>query len=86
MPNLDSELRFYASWYATAGVLMHQAATNADVDRQVAPVLTGGWSLAAFSRLLSMRSHGRPGRLYLALTALEFIVAGLLAGTRPDDA
>lgn len=83
---MDSELRFYAAWYAAAGVLMHQAAANADVDRQIAPALTGAWSLAAFSRLLSMRSAGRPGLLFLVLTAFEFAVAGLLAATRPGDA
>lgn len=84
-PSLDSELRFYAAWYAVAGVLMHQAASNGHLDRQVAPMLTGGWSLAAFSRLLSMRAVGRPARLFLVLTGLEFVVAGLLAATRPDD-
>lgn len=83
--NLDSELRFYAAWYAAAGVLMHQAATNSRLDRQIAPVLTGGWSLAAISRLLSMRSVGRPSALFVVLTAVEFAVAGVIAATSDDD-
>ena len=84
--NLDSELRFYAAWYAAAGVLMHQAAADPRLDRQVAPLLTGAWSLAAFSRLLSMRSTGRPSPLFLMLTAVEFAVAGVLAATTQDEA
>ena len=83
-PNVDSELRFYAAWYAAAGVLMHQAAADSRLDRQVAPVLTGGWSLAAISRLLSIRSVGRPSVLFLVLTAVEFVVAGVLAATSDE--
>lgn len=84
--NVDSELRFYAAWYAAAGVLMHQAAMNPRLDRQIAPVLTGAWSLAAFSRLLSMRSVGRPSPLFLVLTGVEIAVAGVLAVTSRDEA
>ena len=82
--SLDSELRFYAAWYAAAGVLMHQAAASPRLDRQISPLLSGAWSLAAFSRVLSMRSVGRPSPLFLVLTAVEFAVAGALAATRDD--
>lgn len=83
-PNLDSEIRFYAVWYAAAGVLMHQAARDDRLDRKVSPLLAGAWSAAAASRLLSVRAVGRPSPLFLTLSALEVAVAGLLAATRPQ--
>lgn len=80
--NLDSELRFYAVWYAAAGLLMHAAAHDADLDRGLAAVLPVTWFAAGASRLLSMRAVGRPATLFTTLAVLEFGVAGILAATR----
>lgn len=62
---------------------MHRAAHNRQLDRDLSPVVTGAWFIAALSRLLSMRSAGRPTRFFLVLTAVELAVAGLLALTDP---
>lgn len=80
--NADSEIRFYATWYAISGVLMLAAAASPATDRALQPAFEAGWSLAVVGRLLSARAVGRPGGLFIALTALEVGVAGALIATR----
>ena len=72
--NVDSELRFYSSWYAVFGVLALRAARRPESEPAVVQAAAGGFLLAAVSRLLSLRSHGRPHPTLLALTAVEFVI------------
>src|SRR4051812_1932680 len=82
-PNVDSEIRFYAGWYAIAGLLMHRAAGNPALDRTLRPLIEAGWGLAFASRCVSLRAFGRPDGLFVALAALEVAVAGALAANPP---
>jgi hypothetical protein len=82
-PNLDSEIRFYAGWYAVAGLLMHRAAGNPGLDRTLRPLIEAGWGLAFVSRCVSLRAAGRPDGFFVALGALEALVAGGLAANPP---
>ena len=82
LASLDSELRFYAAWYAVAGVLMHRAANDEALDRALRPLIAAGWGTAALSRVLSARRIGRPDRLFLALGGAELALAAVLATTK----
>jgi hypothetical protein len=77
--NVDSELRFYGAWYATAGALMLRASAG-PLDRRTTRVLGAGWLLAATGRALSLRAVGRPHPLLLALGAAEVALAAELLG------
>jgi uncharacterized protein YjeT (DUF2065 family) len=84
--DVDSELRFYGAWYATAGALMLRAASG-PLDRGTTRTLGTGWALAATGRVLSMRAVGRPHPLLLALGVAEAALAVELLGPadREDD-
>ena len=84
-PNVDSELRFYAGWYAVAGLVMLVAAERPRVDRSLRPLVELGWLAAVASRLLSTRAAGRPDALFVGLGALEAGVAGVLLATEPSS-
>jgi hypothetical protein len=82
LASLDSELRFYAAWYAVAGVLMHRAANDETLDRALRPLIAAGWGTAALSRVLSVRRAGLPDPLFLALGGAEVALAAVLATTK----
>jgi hypothetical protein len=81
---VDSELRFYASWYVVAGLLMRRAATDAALDRALRPSIEAGWLLGAVGRMASTHAAGRPQRMFLVLAAAEALLAGVLALVPPD--
>ena len=81
--NLDSELRFYAAWYATAGVIMRRAATDPRLDRSLAAILPLAWLTSGSSRVLSIRAVGKSAPLFSALMIGELGIAGFLWATRP---
>lgn len=82
--NVDSELRFYGAWYATAGALMLRAAAGPRVDRGTRRLLGLGWLLAATGRVLSIRAVGRPHPLFVALGAAELALAAELLAPCED--
>ena len=84
-PSVDSEIRFYAAWYAVAGALMHAAARNPDLDRSLRPAFELGWALAAVSRLISTKAVGRPHPLFVGLAVAEAAVALTLAANPPQS-
>ena len=83
--NVDSELRFYGAWYATAGALMLRAASG-PLDRRTTRTLGAGWLLAAAGRVLSVRAVGRPHPLLLALGVAEAALALELLGPADSEA
>jgi hypothetical protein len=72
--NVDSELRFFAAWYAGAGVLLlwvrRRVETETTVIRGVCAVLL----LAAVGRVVSIIAVGTPHLAFLFLMAVEFAV------------
>jgi hypothetical protein len=83
--NVDSELRFYGAWYATAGALMLRAASG-PLDRRTTQTLGAGWLLAATGRGLSWRAVGRPHPLFVALGLAELALAAELLLPPAEDA
>lgn len=76
--SVDSELRFFAAWYAVAGVLMLRAARAPEREGATVRLLSAGWLLAALGRVLSLRAAGRPHALYRSLMGAEFAITGVL--------
>ncbi len=75
--SVDSELRFFAAWYALAGVLLFRAAKRPESETvTVRGVSVAVW-LAAVGRLLSIRSLGRPHPLFVALLGVELVVPAI---------
>jgi hypothetical protein len=76
--SLDSEYRFYASWYPIVGLAVLDAARQPSVDRRFMRLIAAGVGLAAAGRILSLRTVGRPARSQLALLAAEVGVATVI--------
>jgi hypothetical protein len=82
--NVDSELRFYGAWYAVSGSLMLRNSAQEEPDAATTRLVGAGWLAAAAGRVLSMRAVGRPGRLFMVLTAAECAVAAVLLAGNDD--
>jgi hypothetical protein len=77
-PNVDSEIRFFAAWYAGAGVLLlrvrHRVETETTLIRGVCAVLL----LAAVGRVFSIIAVGTPNGAFLFLMAVEFAIPAVI--------
>src|SRR5215216_5530998 len=58
--NVDSEMRFFASWYAVLGVLVLRAARRPESEAAIVRACAAGFLLAACGRVLSTRALGPP--------------------------
>ena len=76
--NVDSELRFYASWYVVFGALMLKAARRPEAEATIVRAGGAGFLLAACSRLLSRAALGRPHPSLEVLTAIEFAIPAVI--------
>jgi hypothetical protein len=76
--NVDSEFRFYASWYAVIGVLLLGAARRPESETVIVRACGTGFVVAAASRLLSMKATGSPHVLFRILTVIEFVVPAVI--------
>jgi hypothetical protein len=77
-PNVDSELRFFASWYAVFGLLVLRAARQPAPEATIVRACGAGFLLAACSRLLSMRAAGPPSTVFKVLTGIELAVPAVI--------
>ncbi len=73
-PNVDSEMRFFASWYAVLGILLLRGARHPEAEATIVRACGAGFFVAACGRLLSMKKLGRPSTLFTVLTAVEFAI------------
>jgi hypothetical protein len=71
---VDSEYRFYASWYPVFGVLLLRAARQPENERLIVRAGAAGFLLAAGGRLLSIRKLGPPNALQKTLLGLEVVL------------
>jgi hypothetical protein len=76
--NVDSEFRFYASWYAVFGALLLRAARHPETETAVVRAAGAGFFVAGLGRVLSWRARGRPHVLFRALTAAELAIPVLI--------
>jgi hypothetical protein len=76
--NVDSEMRFFASWYAVLGVLVLRAARRPESEAAIVRACAAGLLLAACGRVLSMRALGPPSPVFKVLMGLEFAVPAVI--------
>jgi hypothetical protein len=73
-PNVDSEIRFFAAWYAGVGLLLLQSARAPESHGRLIRGVCGVLLMAACGRVLSIRAVGRPSPLFRALMGIEFAI------------
>jgi hypothetical protein len=76
--NVDSELRFFAAWYAVLGCLMLRAAPRPDANAAVVRACGAGFFLAACGRMLSIKAVGQPSTVFKLLMGIEFAVPAVI--------
>ena len=76
--NLDSEWRFFATWYATAGAVLLATVQRVESSGTVIRVVTAAFFLAGLGRVLSMAVVGVPDAIFVALTVIELALGPIL--------
>jgi len=76
--NVDSEYRFYSSWYCVLGLVLLRAAGRPEVATTAVRATGTGFLMAACGRLLSMRSRGQPHPTQKVLMGLEFAIPAFI--------
>jgi hypothetical protein len=69
--SLDSELRFFAAWYAAVGVVLLKAVKRVETAATIVKGVAIVFFAAGCSRILSWIAVGRPHTLFVVLMALE---------------
>jgi Domain of unknown function (DUF4345) len=77
---VESELRFYAAFYAAYGAALLRVAPRADYDRTAVRASAAALLLAGLARAGAWRNVGRPHRLQIGLLAVELGAPPLLVG------
>jgi hypothetical protein len=82
-PSADSVMRFYATWWAGAGVLMWRLAAAPERHPAAVRAVAVTTFAGGIARLLAARHSGPPHPLFRALTTLELVASpALLAAQR----
>jgi hypothetical protein len=76
--SVDSELRFYAAWYAAAGVVMLRAVPRVESAGTTIRALCAVLFIAACARVLSILLVGAPHPVFLALMVIEFVIPAVV--------
>ena len=77
-PTIDSELRFANAWYAGAGALLLYVARRPEAHTALIRGMCSVLLVAAAGRGVSWATVGRPEGLYLALLAVEVLIAAVV--------
>ena len=76
--NVDSEYRFYASWYHVLGLLVLRAARRPESETTVVRACAAGFLVAACGRVLSIRALGPPNAFQKLLLGVEIVIPAVL--------
>lgn len=76
--SVDSELRFYAVWWAALGPILWRAVPNVEREDPTLRAACALTMLGGVARLLATRSSGRPHPLFQGLTVFELVAPPLL--------
>lgn len=68
---VDSEMRFFAVWYAGAGAFLLRAVPRVESERMLVRAIAGLFFVAGCSRGLSWLMVGKPHTLAVALMVVE---------------
>jgi hypothetical protein len=72
--SVDSELRFYAAWYAAAGVLLLRSARRIESHGATVRAICAVFFLGGCARVLSLIALGMPDPLFVVLMAIELVI------------
>jgi hypothetical protein len=75
---VDSEMRFYAVWYAATGVVLLRVAPRVRSERTTIRAVSAALFVAGCTRVLSLVAVGRPHTYALVLMALELTLPPVL--------
>ena len=70
-PTADSEMRFFAVWYAGAGVVLLRAVPRVETHSTIVRAVGALFFLAGCGRLISLLVVGKPHQFSLWLMAIE---------------
>ena len=73
-PEVDSEMRFYAVWYAVAGAGLLRAVPRVEAAATTVRVVGLAFFVAGCARALSWLTVGRPHPFALVLMAIELVL------------
>lgn len=76
--SVDSELRFYAAWYAAAGVVLLRTARRAETEGSTIRFIAGVFFIAGCARVMSLIVVGKPHLLFVFLMAAELLIPALV--------
>ncbi len=71
---VDSEMRFYAVWYAVAGAFLLRAARRVAAEAWTVRLVAAAFFVAGCSRILSWIVNGRPHTLQVILMVVELLL------------
>ena len=74
-PTIDSELRFYAAWYAAAGVVLLRAIPRVESEGATIRAVCVVFFVCACARLISIIFVGTPHPVAVTLMVVEFAIA-----------
>lgn len=77
-PSLDSEMRFFAAWYAAAGVVVLWSVPRVEKAKMVVRVVSAAVFVAGCGRLLSWATVGKPDGLLVVLMVIELALPFVL--------
>ena len=69
--DIDSEMRFYAVWYVTAGVLLARAIPKVETEAFTIRLVGGAFFAAGCARALSWATVGKPHVSQIVLMVIE---------------
>jgi Domain of unknown function (DUF4345) len=70
-PAVDSEMRFFAAWYAAAGVLLVRAARQVEINGTLIRGVSVTVFIAGCARALSWMAVGKPPAMAIVLMGIE---------------
>ncbi|MEA2447715.1 MAG: hypothetical protein QOK47_1352 [Actinomycetota bacterium] len=76
--NVDSEMRFFATWYAVAGFVLLRAAPKVESQTTLIRTVAAAVFIAGCTRILSLIVVGKPDPLFLMLMAIELALPFVL--------
>jgi len=71
---IDSEVRFFAAWYAAMGVVILRAVPRIELERNLVRGVAAVFFIAGCARGLSWATVGRPHTFSLVLMGIELVL------------
>ena len=76
--SVESELRFYAVWYAAAGVAILWTLRRVEEARPLVRAISGAFFIAGAVRVISIIAVGRPDSIFVVLMVIELALPFVL--------